>query len=235
MLTSIWKRPNRVNPYASKKHKVNKEMPSKNLRFGAVISAAGMSSRMKEWKPLLTLGQNTMIEQVICRFLEADFTNIMIVTGYRAAELEAALSSYPLQFVHNKDYETTDMLTSLKIGLRALYQKVDYICICPCDSPLFSSAVLSRLMEAAIEEEDVICPTFQGRPGHPVCLNARFIPDICTYEGEGGLQGFFTKHQLRMKNIVTEEEGVVLDADTPEAFKKMLLFYQKHQKLYTGQ
>ena len=59
-------------------------------RFGAVIPAAGMSSRMKAFKPLLPYGKSTVIESTVATVLEA-VTTAVVVLGNRADEVEAVL------------------------------------------------------------------------------------------------------------------------------------------------
>ena len=54
--------------------------------YKVLILAAGLSSRMKGFKPLLPLGDKTVLEQTISRFLDAgiDKSDILVVIGKRA-------------------------------------------------------------------------------------------------------------------------------------------------------
>ena len=51
-------------------------------RFGAVILAAGLSSRMKDFKPLLHVAGTTAIEGLIESAKAAGITDITVVTGH---------------------------------------------------------------------------------------------------------------------------------------------------------
>ena len=51
------------------------------MRTGAVIVAAGMSSRMGEFKPLLQLGGLTFVQRVVSNFQQAKVFPIVVVTG----------------------------------------------------------------------------------------------------------------------------------------------------------
>ena len=54
-------------------------------RTGAVITAAGMSSRMGEFKPLLPYKGTTMIRYLTELFLDAGAVPVVVVTGFRGS------------------------------------------------------------------------------------------------------------------------------------------------------
>ena len=51
------------------------------MRYGAVIVAAGMSRRMKDFKQLMKIGDMTFAERVITNFQRAGVQDIVIVTA----------------------------------------------------------------------------------------------------------------------------------------------------------
>ena len=53
----------------------------KDKRISALIVAAGMASRMKTFKPLLRLGEKTIIEHVIDTFRYAGIQDIVVVSS----------------------------------------------------------------------------------------------------------------------------------------------------------
>ena len=77
---------------------------------------------MGEFKPLLSLRGKTVIENTVESVLQGGAETVAVVTGYRAAEAEAALSRFGsrVRFVRNPDYAQTDMLGSIRLGVRAL-------------------------------------------------------------------------------------------------------------------
>jgi CTP:molybdopterin cytidylyltransferase MocA len=64
-----------------------------NTETGAVIVAAGLSSRMGAYKPLMEIGGVSVARRVTGAFTGAGVSPIVVVTGYRADELEAHLSA----------------------------------------------------------------------------------------------------------------------------------------------
>ena len=62
------------------------------MRTGAVIVAAGMSSRMGDFKPMLSIGRISIAERVIATLQQSGITDIVMVTGFNAAVLERHLA-----------------------------------------------------------------------------------------------------------------------------------------------
>ena len=67
----------------------------------ALIVAAGMSSRMGDFKPMLTIGEMSIAERVITTFQQAGVTRIVVVTGYQAELLERHLAGREVVFLRN--------------------------------------------------------------------------------------------------------------------------------------
>ena len=68
----------------------------------ALIVAAGMSSRMGDFKPMLTIGEMSIAERVITTFQQAGVTRIVVVTGYQAELLERHLAGREVVFLRNE-------------------------------------------------------------------------------------------------------------------------------------
>ena len=68
------------------------------MQTGALIVAAGKSSRMVDFKPMLQLGSISIAQRVINNFRQAGISKVVVVTGYHADVLECHLASgLPLQ------------------------------------------------------------------------------------------------------------------------------------------
>ena len=61
-------------------------------KTGAIILAAGRSAHMEELKPMLRMGQTTMIQREIDTIRQAGISPIVVVTGYQADVLERHIS-----------------------------------------------------------------------------------------------------------------------------------------------
>lgn len=189
-----------------------------DMKTGALIVAAGMSTRMKQTKQMMKFGQYTMLERIIRCFYEAGVKDVAIVVGYQAEIIQDALKEYPVTFLQNPDYATTQMFDSVKIGLRYWKDRCDRILFCPVDASAFSMTTLQQLLR---HEEDWIYPYCNGRIGHPILIANALIPRILSHEGDGGLKGALDSLGIQPVVMEVEDAGAVMDADTPEDYKRM--------------
>ena len=197
-------------------------MPDESIyRFGAVIPAAGLSSRMGVFKPLLPFGSSTVIETAVGSVLPYT-TAATVVIGHRGKEIREVLQSRfgdRLMIVQNPDYASSDMLTSVKIGLRTL-RECDAFFLLPADMPLLAPQVYEDLIKACDSSAEILIPILDGRRGHPPLIASSVIPDILAYEGEGGLKAIFAGR--RVKEIEVTDSGVAVDLDTPQDYERVI-------------
>lgn len=199
------------------------------MKTGAVIVAAGMSTRMKQFKPLMRIGTRTMAEQVIETFRQAGIREIVLVTGYQAHLLESSLRDTGVTFLDNHQYASTQMFDSAKIGLEYLKDRCDRVFFCPGDIPSFLPSTVSALER---QEGDVILPVCQGTSGHPVLIRAALIPEILNYQGTHGLKGaLHTLPNLTRVRVEVADTAITMDADTKEDFQRLLDLERKRKEV----
>lgn len=194
------------------------------MQTGAVIVAAGMSSRMGDFKPMLNIGSISIAQRVVATFQQAGVDKIVMVTGYNATALEKHLANNGIVFLRNEEYEHTQMFESAKIGLGYMQDKCDRVLFTPVDIPLFTADTVHRLLESGAE---LACPVCQGETGHPILIASRFIDAILEDSGEGGLRGALDRCGSVMEQIPVSDLGVLHDADTPQDFKALLRYHNE--------
>ena len=191
------------------------------MRYGAVIVAAGMSTRMKQFKQLMKIGDMNIAERVIVNFRRAGIREIVMVTGYNAENLEKALKDFDITFVRNNNYETTQMFDSARLGLEKIKGKCDRVFFCPVDVPFFTDLTVAeelKLMERN-DNVDVVVPECGGKDGHPLLLRGSVIPEILAYSGERGMRGAYESLPAgSVVRVSVNDEGAVIDADTRDDY-----------------
>lgn len=195
------------------------------MKIGAVIVAGGLSSRMKDFKPLLPIGDRAIIELCINNFLLVGVEKIVVVTGYRSDDIIKKLTSYNINFVNNINYSTTHMFDSVVLGLNEIKSKVDLVFISPSDSPFVQQFTLKAMIEEMNNKN--ICllqPSFEGENGHPLLLNKSGIEKVLSHDGKLGLQGAIAKMKDNIFNKPFVDPGLILDADTLDDYEKLLKF-----------
>ncbi|MGN1369622.1 MAG: NTP transferase domain-containing protein, partial [Aristaeellaceae bacterium] len=131
-------------------------------RIGGIVLAAGLSSRMKQFKPLMEIDGKSMIHRVISGMKQAGAEKIIVVTGHNRELLEAHLKNTGVSCVYNADYAHTQQLESLRIGLAALSNDVRRILVSPADVPL---VVPQTILSLLAQSGDFVRPMFHGEAG----------------------------------------------------------------------
>ena len=192
------------------------------MQTAALIVAAGMSSRMGDFKPMLSIGSITIAQRVIANFHQAGIGKIVMVTGYQAVTLERHLSGSGVIFLRNDHYETTQMFDSVKIGLEYLMEKCDRVLFTPVDVPLFTAETVRRLLAS---EAALACPVCDGQQGHPLLISAALLPKILSDCGEQGLKGAVSRCGAALTAVAVDDPGTLRDADTPEDYSALVEYH----------
>lgn len=189
--------------------------------ISAVILAAGYSRRMGNFKPLLRFGAQTLLERLVSTYRKAGIADIRVVTGHRAAAVEAALVDLPVTTVHNPIYDT-GMFSSILAGIDSLPSTTRAFFIHPVDIPLVRPDTLSRLMTALDDPLwAVVYPLLEDQRGHPPLIHSALATEIAAYNGCGGLRELLRRFESRAKNIPVADAGVLLDLDTPDDYQRL--------------
>ena len=194
------------------------------MKTGAVIVAAGKSSRMGDFKPLLKLGNISIVERIIANFQQAEVFPIVLVTGYRAKELEKHVSKLGIICIRNEHYETTEMFDSIKLGLSYIQDKCDKTFFSPVDVPLFTADTLKRLMQS---EAAVAKPIYKNSVGHPVLLSCEIIPQLLQDGSDGGMGKALSRLISVTEEIEVNDQGIIKDADTPGDYQELIEYHNR--------
>lgn len=189
------------------------------MQCSAIVAAAGLSSRMRDFKPMLCLGEETIISRMIRSLREAGVGEIVVVTGYRADTLSAHLEKLHVQCVENRDYAKTKMFDSLLLGLDTLQEPCDAVILTPGDVPLVRPETIRLLLNSGGK---AAYPTYEGKPGHPVMLEREMVDEIRRYDGGDGLRGALAHLSVESVQVPVHDEGILLGADTPDDFRTLL-------------
>lgn len=194
--------------------------------FSALILAAGASSRMGALKPLLPLGQETVIEKVVGCFQEAGVPDIRVVLGYEADQLQPVLNRLGVAWVMNPEYPR-GMLSSVQAGVRDLGKECPAFYLMPADMPFVRAATIEALAlaftgwgsEGGSPVTPLVChPCHQGRRGHPPLISGMLMPEILAFDEPGGVKRLLARYENRSCQVDVDDPGILIDLDTPEDY-----------------
>lgn len=188
--------------------------------LGAVILAAGVSSRMGQSKMLLPWEkQKTIIEHITEQVLNSRVDHVVVVTGHMAREVREAVEPLGAKVVYNRSYKTGEMLSSLKVGLNAMPDHVAAALVVLGDQPRIQPRVIYQIALAYAEgKSELIAPSFERRRGHPILIGRRYWPEIFNLPRSGAPRDVINAHADDIHYVNVNTDSVLRDVDTPQDY-----------------
>ena len=189
-----------------------------------IVPAAGLSSRMGAFKPLLPvddeerIGCVSALERAVTALRSAGAGRVFVVTGKNAEKLRGAIADLRADEVYNNNY-MLGMGSSLLAGVRAAESSgAEGALLLPCDTPAVTADSVRAVLEAGDDERFAVA-CFKGKKGHPLWIPRRFFSEILL---SGNVKAVTRAHEDEMIRVETGREGVVLDMDTPADYQRVL-------------
>jgi CTP:molybdopterin cytidylyltransferase MocA len=195
----------------------------------AIVLAAGMSQRMGRLKPLLPFGDRPLLARVLTNIAAVpDIFPILVVTGHAAQEIATAISEYDVQIVHNADYATGGMLSSVQTGVRALPPDISAFLIVLGDQPMVRPATFQTLLATwAQTNAPLAAPTYEGQRGHPVLFSAACAAEILALPPEATPREVVARHAAQRLEVSVPDPAILADVDTPEDYANALRLWEQ--------
>src|SRR5258708_4158463 len=121
-----------------------------SLRFGAVILAAGESSRMGTPKQLLLIDGQPLVVRAVEIALASAAWPVVVVLGAHAEKIRPLLARLPVLLADNPAW-SEGLASSIRAGVTTLRQfsrQLDAALVALCDQPAFSVDVIAQLTAA---------------------------------------------------------------------------------------
>ncbi len=199
----------------------------KKGKIASIIVAAGYSSRMGSFKPLLKFGTHTVVETVINTHRNAGVEDIILVVGHRGSEITERLKHSGVVCVVNENY-SQGMYSSVVKGVEALDDDIETFFMQPVDIPLVKKHTLELLKNKYHEcGTGILYPTFFGKQGHPPLIDCKYKHAIVNGDGERGLKRLLESFSHDALCVPVLDEAILMDMDTQEDYEKLLSYFHR--------
>ncbi|HKG20470.1 MAG TPA: nucleotidyltransferase family protein [Blastocatellia bacterium] len=189
--------------------------------ISALLLAAGESRRMIDFKQLLTFRGKTFVECSADNLLASRAGEVIVVTGYREADVRNALSGRPVRFAHNPDFRS-GMSSSIKRGVRAISDGARGMLVALVDQPQIGTDIFDMVIDFYERTRPlVVVPSYGGKNGHPVVIDLSLKDEILEMDPSQGLREVVRAHADRLLRIEVLSDAVITDFDYPEDYRRM--------------
>lgn len=193
------------------------------MGYGAILLAAGESSRMGVLKALLPWRGLTLVEFSLGSALAAGLDEIALVLGYRAEEIESCIQHFRwdtrIKLVRNHAY-AEGKSSSIRLGAKALAPSLRGIFVLAVDQPR-EPAILKRLIVAhEASPAPVIVPTYGGRSGHPPLFDGKLLSELGEVSEETeGLRELRRRYHERTRLVEIDSPDILVNLNTQSDYE----------------
>ena len=180
---------------------------------------------MGQPKALLPIDGVRFIEKIVAALRSTAIGNIIVVLGHNAEEMRQKISDLPVTLLTNQDYQR-GQLSSLQVAIHHLHSgsdsnPVDGILVHLVDHPYLSRELVGLMISRFYETKKlIVVPCFHGRRGHPVIFSRDLFSELLAAPWDQGAKTVVHAHRDETLEIDTEDEGVLIDIDTPEEYRR---------------
>ena len=193
-------------------------MPS----VGAVILAAGGSSRFGEPKQLLTFRGESLVRRAVRAATNACDAGVAVVAGDTRALIEAELRESGAAVVENPEWRR-GMGTSIRCGLRHLIastRELNAAVVMACDQPFVDARVVGALMaEQERSGKAIVSSSYANTLGIPALFDRSCFDALLALPDDSGAKALIESRPDDVASIEFEQGAV--DIDTPADFERL--------------
>ncbi len=196
---------------------------AESLHFGAVLLAAGASTRMGEPKQLLRLDGRTLLRRTVDTVLASPAWPVVIVLGARAEAIRPEVARLPVLVADNPDW-AEGLASSIRAGIRVLDSfslSLEAAVLVLVDQPGLSTGSVTRLADEHHRTgKTIVAARYDNHPGPPALFARRHFHELLELHGAGGARPLFARHADALATLDFPE--LAADLDTPADYQAYL-------------
>ena len=187
------------------------------MRIGAVVLAAGGSSRLGQPKQLLQHRDQSFVRRMAETALAAGCSPVAVVIGPEQEKIKIALRGLPARLLPNDSWQH-GIGTSVRAGV-AVLQDCDALLFLACDQPHVETAVICRLIARQQEtQKPMVASAYSGTLGVPAMFSRTCFKELLALSDQEGAKALL---MARPNDVATIDfpEGAI-DIDTPTDWQR---------------
>jgi molybdenum cofactor cytidylyltransferase len=190
--------------------------------LGAIILAAGGSSRFGQAKQLLSFQGESLVRRAVRGAIEAGCACVNVVVGNARDRIEIELRETPAVVVENPEWQR-GLGTSIRCGLRHLLCsqiELDAVVLLACDQPFVDASVIRSLIaQQENSRKPIVASSYANTLGIPALFDRACFESLLTLPDRSGAKALIESRSADVAQI--EFEKGAIDIDTPADFERI--------------
>jgi molybdenum cofactor cytidylyltransferase len=191
---------------------------------GAVILAAGGSSRFGDSKQLLNFRGETLVGRAVRVAEEAHCSPVVVVVGESGKNaITDSLRGTSALIVENLDWQR-GLGTSIRRGLEQLIESApatDAVILLTCDQPLLDANTITALIAEQDEtRKPIVASSYAKTFGVPALFDRSCFEVLLALPNSSGAKSLIAARPDDVASIAFEDGAI--DIDTPSDFQRLI-------------
>jgi molybdenum cofactor cytidylyltransferase len=177
-------------------------------KVGALILAAGGSTRLGEPKQFLVFQGETLLRRIARTAHSAGCAPVVVVAGDLVEQTRTELRDLPVRLIKN-DAWRSGIGSSIKVGVTEIRETVSAILILVCDQPFVSNETIRNICH---KSSLLVASGYADTVGTPALFDVRYFDELATLPNHAGAKLVIEAHTADVS--VVPFPGGVTDIDT---------------------
>jgi len=189
--------------------------------IGAIVLAAGASTRMGQPKQLLHFQGRSLLHHTVEVVVASVCKPIIVVLGAYAEKMHQEVNHLPVQVVENPQWHE-GMGASIEVGITALNatKEIEGVVLTLCDQPFVSCDVINQLVAAYYSTgQGIIACEYAGTLGVPALFSRKFFSDLMNLQPTSGAKQVIKKYSHEVFPVPFAAGAI--DIDTPQDYEEL--------------
>ena len=191
-------------------------------KIGAVILAAGESSRFGRLKQLVQFRGKSLVRRAVNAAKDANCSAIVVVLGSKRAQIERELKETDAIVAENQDWRR-GMGSSIRVGVEGAVNQapdIEAIVLLTCDQPFVKTDTIKCLI--AMREKTkkaIVASSYSQTLGVPALFDRSCFQELLALDDETGAKTIILSNRERVAELLFPEGKI--DIDTVADYQKL--------------
>ena len=191
-------------------------------KIGAVILAAGESSRFGRPKQLVQFRGKSLVRRVVDAAKAANCSVIVVVLGSKREQIERELKETDAIVAENRDWRR-GIGSSIRVGVENAVNQapdIEAIVLLTCDQPFVKTDTIERLI--AMREKTkkaIVASSYSETLGVPALFDRSCFQELLSLPDDSGAKSIILSNHERVAELLFPEGKI--DIDTAADYEKL--------------
>ena len=191
-------------------------------KIGAVILAAGESSRFGRPKQLVQFRGKSLVRRVVDAAKDANCSVIVVVLGSKREQIERELKETDAIVTENKDWRR-GIGSSIRLGVESAVNQapdIEAIVLLTCDQPFLKTDTIECLIAMRGKtKKAIVASSYSETLGVPALFDRSCFQELLALDDETGAKAIILSNRERVAELLFPEGKI--DIDTVADYEKL--------------